>query len=172
MIHEIRDHIFSLPLENYTLTFDDGLYSQYYYFDRFRDVDTEKIFFISTNIVSSGNQSKDFPTCRDAHEKAFRGNKEDYMTWKQIEELMRQPQVTIGGHGHDHNDLKTYDRAVDKLTYIFQDTKKMISEFEKHLGIKPTRFCYPYNDDQNGMYSGVLKTFGITDFYGAERIPV
>jgi len=172
MIHHISEEIFKLPLKDYILTFDDGLYSQYYYFDRLSKIDTEKIFFISTNIICENTQSLDFPTCHEAHEKAFKGNKEDYMTWKQIKELMNDPQVTIGGHGHEHKKLKDFNKIIDKMSYIIEDTKKMLLEFDKNLGFKPHKFCYPYNDDQNGMYTSLLKTFGISDFYGQERIPV
>jgi hypothetical protein len=63
MIHEIRDWMFDLPLHNYVLTFDDGLYSQYYFLDKFKTIDTEKIFFISTGILCDENeiQSTTFP---------------------------------------------------------------------------------------------------------------
>jgi len=44
MIHEVTENLFNLPLENYILTFDDGLYSQYYHFKHFESIDTEKIF--------------------------------------------------------------------------------------------------------------------------------
>ena len=32
MIHDIRKEYFDLDLDQYRLTFDDGLFSQYYYF--------------------------------------------------------------------------------------------------------------------------------------------
>ena len=69
------------------LTFDDGLYSQFYYYDEIKKIDTQKIFFISSNIVCTGKQSLTFPTCREAHEKSFMGNNEDYMSLEQIQFL-------------------------------------------------------------------------------------
>ena len=38
MIHSIRPEYFELPLENYILTFDDGLYSQYHYYNKFKEM--------------------------------------------------------------------------------------------------------------------------------------
>ena len=108
MIHEVREWMFNLPLERYTLTFDDGLYSQYHYYPEFAKIPTEKIYFISSGIVCSGHQSTEFPACQDAHKKAFAGNYEDYMTVPQIKELMQDPLVEIAAHSHYHRRLTTY----------------------------------------------------------------
>jgi hypothetical protein len=172
MIHEVNASMFSLPLENYVLTFDDGLYSQFYYFDRFKSIPTRKIFFISSNIICDGVQSLDFPTCAKAHQKAFAGNKEDYMTVPQIQELMSDPLVSIGGHGHSHTRLSYYSKLTEKIAYIKKDTEEMLSWFKKTLGCKPIDFCFPYNDDFDGVYGGILKHYGFVNFYGRERIPV
>jgi hypothetical protein len=172
MIHEIKEAMFSLPLENYTLTFDDGLYSQFYYFDKFKSIPTEKIYFISSGIVCNGKQSVEFPTCVDAHKKAFEGNTEDYMTLAQIKELMQDPLVSIGGHSHSHRRLDSYSKIVERLQYLKQDTETMISWFEENLGFVPKQFCFPYNNDYQGMYSGILKHYGFNELYGRERIPV
>ena len=172
MIHEIRDWMFDLPLEKFVLTFDDGLYSQFYYFDQFKQVPTEKIYFISSNIVCSEQQSLGFPICQDAHKKAFSGNKEDYMTVNQIRELMMDPLVTIGAHSHTHTRLSNFPRLVDKINYIKKDTEQMLLWFKENLGFPPTHFCFPYNEDCEGMYPAILKKFGFTNFYGRGRIPI
>jgi len=173
MIHEICEDIFNLPLENYTLTFDDGLYSQYYYYPRFQNILTEKIFFISSNIICNGKQSKEFPSCSIAHKKAFSGNKEDYMTLDQIKELIKDPLVSIGGHSHSHIRLDNFLKITEKLSYIKKDTELMIGWFQSNLGFIPTKFCFPYNDEGfNGIYKKVLGQYGFTDFYGRGRIPI
>jgi hypothetical protein len=172
MIHEVNDNIFKLPLENYILTFDDGLYSQYYHFDKIKNINTEKIFFISSETICHGQQSKQFPSCEIAHKKAFDGNYEDYMSIQQIKELMKDPQVTIGGHSHSHTNLNSIYDLINKIEYIKEDTKLMIEWFKNHLQFTPTIFCYPYNNDLNQIYKGILKTLGFTKFYGNERIPV
>ena len=50
MIHEFKEEFLNLPLENYTLTFDDGLYTQYKFFNEIKKIKTNKFFFISSNI--------------------------------------------------------------------------------------------------------------------------
>ncbi len=172
MIHEVRESIFELPLSNYTLTFDDGLYSQYHYFDRFREIPTEKIYFISSGIVCTGVQSLEFPTCKTAHAKAFAGNFEDYMTIPQIKELMQDPLVTIGAHSHSHLDLYSLPKLFDRVTHIGEDSVLMLQWFQENLGIQPTKFCFPYNEDLNGMYKAVLHKHGFTEYYGQERLAV
>ena len=172
MIHEVYESMFDLPLEEYTLTFDDGLYSQFYYFDRFKSIPTEKIYFISSDIICSGEQSDQFPACREAHRKAFAGNKEDYMTLAQIKELMKDPLVSIGGHSHSHIRLDNYSKIVEKMKHIKNDTELMVKWFEEYLGFKPSKFCFPYNEDYQGMYSAMLRQYGFTEFYGRERIPI
>jgi hypothetical protein len=171
MIHEVRDWMFDLPLEDYTLTFDDGLYSQYYHFPQFKSIKTEKIFFISTDIISTGVQSTNFPTCIEAHEKYRLGNREDYMTVKQIRELMQDPLVTIGGHSHNHTPLESLSLQ-EAYNHIRLDTERMIDWFAIHLNFQPTKFCYPYNNDWNGLYKKLLSYYGFTEFYGKERIAI
>lgn len=172
MIHEVRESMFSLPLDEYILTFDDGLYSQYYYFDKFKEIRTEKIYFISSNIICNGPQSAEFPCCTEAHKKAFSGNKEDYMTVEQIKEMMQDPLVSIGAHSHDHVDLYSLPKLFDRVNHISKDTENMISWFKTHLGFKPTKFCFPYNEDLDGMYKAVLHKYGFTEYYGRERIAI
>ena len=172
MIHEVAESMFSLPLENYTLTFDDGLYTQYKFFDRLQNINTEKIFFISSNIICTGKQSTEFITCRDAHNKvAAFGNRENYMTLEQINELLRDPLTSIGGHSHDHVNLADLTLST-KITQIKIDTTRMMHWFKENLGLVPTKFCYPFNYDCNGIYTAILKQHGFTEFYDSTRIDV
>ena len=172
MIHEIREWMFDLPLNDYILTFDDGLYSQYYYNDRFKQLTTQRIYYISSGIVSSGRQNLDFPTCVNAHIKARQGNTEDYMTVEQIKELMKDPNVIIGAHSHSHTRLDNFTSLAEKVRYINEDTEQMIQWFETNLGFKPTHFCFPYNEDPHGLYKGLVKKFGITNCVGSGRTPI
>lgn len=151
--------------ENYTLTFDDGLYTQYLYG---RNLPNDKIFFISSGIICDRYQSHEFITCADAHKKAFSGNFENYMTVEQIKNLNGR----IGGHSHFHADLTQFTSLKEKVDYMKMDTELMLEWFERKLGVQPTTFCFPYNDDQNGLYTAVLKKYGFTEFYGAERINI
>lgn len=172
MIHEIEEEMFNLPLENYILTFDDGLYSQYYYRSEFQKIDTEKIYFISSGCIAANTQSTEFPSCETAHQKAFLGNFEDYMTVEQIKELSSDPLVTIGCHGHFHYRLAEMPTLSDKILYLNKDIKKMTDWFVEHFQSIPTSFCYPHNDDLRGIYKAMLSRLGFTNFYGKERIPI
>ena len=172
MLHECSGESLSLPLVDYLLTFDDGLYSQYVFYQQIKHIPTEKIFFISSGIVCEGSQSLEFPTCRAAHKKAFAGNKEDYMTLTQIQELAADHWVTIGAHSHSHIRLSTFKTLAEKTKYIKEDTEQMLEWFEQNLNYRPTKFCFPYNENLDGLYQGLLKKYGFTDFYSSERIPV
>lgn len=172
MIHEVDERIFALPLHQYILTFDDGLYSQYYYFDKFKKIDTLKYFFISTGFIAGSTQSLNFLDSHKAHKKAATGNYEDFMTVEQIKELTTDPQVIIGGHGHNHYDLNTLSSLPKKVECIANDTEQMLNWFTTKLGSKPTAFCYPHNNDCNGIYTIKLRSLGFNEFFGRERIPV
>ncbi len=172
MIHEVREWMFELPLQDYILTFDDGLYSQYYYNSQFKQLTTQRIYYISSGIVSSGQQSTEFPTCVQAHEKARNNNFEDYMTVEQIKELMGDPNVIIGAHSHSHTRLNNFKTLAEKVAYINSDTEQMIAWFKDNLGFSPTHFCFPYNEDMDGLYQGLVKKFGITNCLGPGRTPI
>jgi len=172
MIHEFKEEFLDLPLENYILTFDDGLYSQYYYYPKFKDIPTQKIFFISSGIICNGPQSTEFPPCDQAHEKAFSSNFEDYMTLDQIKELMKDPWVTIGAHSHKHKNLRDIGKVTHRAMHIIDDTKLMVAWFKENLKFTPTKFCFPYNDENDGMYVPVLKSIGFNEFYGKERLAI
>ena len=173
MIHEIKEEYFSLPLEDYILTFDDGLYSQFYYLRDFEKIKTDKIFFISTGIICDGVQSSNFVPCYEAHRKFFEEKKtEDYMTVDQILTLKRTPYCEIGGHGHDHLDFRdSRDNIVNTLMRLKRDTENMQSFFSKELKIRPSKFCFPYNKEIYG-YQRMLRSNGYKDFFGSERIDI
>ena len=174
MIHEFREEMLALPLEDYVLTFDDGLFSQYYYFDRIKHLKTEKIFFISTNIVCDPDtvQSMGFPPCHEAHEKAFDGNREDYMTLEQIRELAQDPMVRIGGHSHYHKNVGQMHKLFDQVRHIDEDTKLMVEWFKTNLGKAPIDYCFPYNQDMSGNYKLFLSKYNFLNFYGRERLAI
>ena len=75
MIHEFKEEFFDLPLEEYILTFDDGLYTQYVFLEELKNIKTKKYFFISSDIVCPENieQNDEYITCNEAHKKAFNG---------------------------------------------------------------------------------------------------
>jgi hypothetical protein len=173
MVHEICDNFFDVKnLEEYILTFDDGLYNHFLHFNELKKIKTEKIFFISTSIICEGKQSDEFLDCKTCHEKAFSGNKENYMNLEQIKMIKNQENFFIGGHSHFHKNLNEFLTLNEKVKHIKTDTELMLNWFEKNLNFKPLKFCFPYNNDVDGLYKIILKKYGFTDFFGKERITI
>ena len=174
MIHEFHPRFFELPLENYILTFDDGLYSQYLALDQLKSLKTPKIFFISSGIISgvNDNQSEDIIRCSDAHKKAFHGNHENYMNLSQILEIQETNGCYIGGHSHSHSDISAMGGLSEIYQYISDDTTSMVAWAEKYGVEFGGRFCFPYNNDWNKFYSGVVKKYGFGELYGQGRVDV
>lgn len=160
-----------IQLKDYQLTFDDGLYSQYYYWMVFKNIPTEKIFFITTNFIQLSRRkrpkgfSKKFPDCFDILEEYREtGNREHYMTLAELKEIQKDGAI-IGGHGHDH--IKFYLNRKQ----MEQDTIKMMEWFEEHLGFRPEYYAYPHYVNPVGM-NAILKEHGIKKTFGNWRIEV
>ena len=75
--------------------------------------------------------------------------KKGYMTWNQIKELEKEPNVYIGNHSHSHGYL------VDlKKNAFIEDVNTASKIFIKNLGYNPVFFSYPF-----GEYSQFIKKF-------------
>jgi peptidoglycan/xylan/chitin deacetylase (PgdA/CDA1 family) len=172
MIHKIEKNLIVPKIKDFVLTFDDGLYNHFYYYPKIEKIETEKIFFVSTNIICKGKQSKKFISSENCHKKAFEGNYEDFMNVDQISYLSTRKNVIIGGHSHFHKNLNFFSSLKDKIDHIKMDTELMLEWFNKNLNIFPVKFCFPYNNDLNGLYQTVLKSYGINEFYGRERVSI
>ena len=168
MIHEFEERYLDLPLENYILTFDDGLYSQYKYINELFKINTTKIFFISSDIVCPENQEQDdsLVSCIDAHNSAFIGLYKDYMKWSQIRQINKDENCIVGCHSHSH----IYNVVSDTHAMI-RDTREMSRVFKHKLGHLPKHFCFPYNIESQ-TYRGILHSYGFRYFYGSERIDI
>lgn len=172
MIHTVTEEMVSTILPLHTLTFDDGLYNQYvFYKSHIKQLPNKKIFFISSNFICNSQQSNEFIPSDAAQDKGRNGNYEDFITVAQIKELLEDPLVVIGGHSHSHAQYNNHT-LVDKVRLLQNDTETMLQWFQTNLNHTPTHFCYPYNNDYNGMYKAVLHRYGFTNFYGRERIPI
>ena len=170
MIHEMCDRVFDVEsLDQYILTFDDALYTQYLYLDVLAKIRTEKYFFISTGILAdvTTKQSPEYIDSATAHNR-FRANQGDkyYMNWDQIRTISQTEYCYVGGHSHSHTFHETipYD-------YIVSDTNQMIEEFKKQLEMVPDCFCFPYNKSTN-IYAEYLARKGFINQFGAERIDI
>ena len=168
MIHEFKESFLNLPLEDYILTFDDGLYTQYLFLEDILKIKTEKYFFISSGIVCEEDkiQNDTFITCYNAHKKAFKNNFTNYMKWSQIKNILNYKNCYIGCHSHFHK-IKT----ADCLECIIEDNRLMNNNFLKNLNFIPDSFCFPYNYE-TPLYREILSNKGIKNFYGSERIDI
>jgi hypothetical protein len=115
MIHDLRQEYFDLPLDRYRLTFDDGLYSQFYYFPLLRGHGEPLTFFITTSLIAEGPARPQFegrflePLETGAYSlRAFiEGDLRDFMTLAEVRWLAQQPNVRIGAHSHFHDLILT-----------------------------------------------------------------
>jgi len=114
-IHDIRKEYFKLDLNRFRLTFDDGLFSQYYYCPLFSNYETERIYFITTSFIKPGKIRKRFEgeytsylkskkyMCNAFVEKDF----DHFMTMEELMFLSTQKNVVIGAHSHYHDVIAT-----------------------------------------------------------------
>jgi len=115
MIHDIRPEYFDLDLAQYRLTFDDGLFSQYYYYPLYKDHPGKLTFFIATSFIRPGQARSMFSgkyipylkpkkyMYRSFIEQQF----DHFMTIEEIQELAAKPKVQIGVHSHLHDVILT-----------------------------------------------------------------
>jgi len=78
----------------------------------------------------------------------------DFMSWDELKETSKYGD--LGLHSHRHGHLVTY-----KNSSLKKDTLIGITLFEKHLGIRPTMYAYPYGEFDQQTQS-VLKSLGFT----------
>ena len=157
MIHEFRKEFLKLPLDKYTLTFDDGLLSPFDFWNDIKSINNKKVFFITPSFLSMGFEGKPVDAFLSIDDLLF---------------LQGQPDVIIGAHSYTHSKIPHIKRLSDRIKNINSDTENMLEWFDVHLNMKPTSFCFPYN-----LYCPIYKTileknYGFTDFYGSERIDI
>ncbi|MCU0590545.1 MAG: polysaccharide deacetylase family protein [Desulfobacterales bacterium] len=111
MFHDLRREHFALPLDHCRLTFDDGLFSHYYYLDLFRSHLNALTFFITTSFIRDGKarpvfsgryieyREASFHTQRAMIDRDFSG----FMTVEEVQHLAARPNVRIGAHSHFHD---------------------------------------------------------------------
>lgn len=111
MFHDLRREHFALPLDRCRLTFDDGLFSHYYYLDLFNRHPHALTFFITTSFIRDGKarpafsgryieyREASFHTQRALIDRDFSG----FMTVEEVQHLAARPNVRIGAHSHFHD---------------------------------------------------------------------
>jgi peptidoglycan/xylan/chitin deacetylase (PgdA/CDA1 family) len=111
MFHDLRREHFELPLDRYRLTFDDGLFSHYYYLDLFESHPNTLTFFITTSFIRDGKARPVFDggylEYREASSHTQRamidGDLSGFMTVEEVQHLAVRPNVRIGAHSHFHD---------------------------------------------------------------------
>jgi peptidoglycan/xylan/chitin deacetylase (PgdA/CDA1 family) len=173
MIHGFKEKYWSIPLQEYNLSFDDGLYSPFLFLSRLLELNTPLIFSVSTSIICQEGieQSEEIIDSHHAHKKAFGGNFENYMKWSQIEEIGRHPLCTIAGHGHSHIDVSK-TTLYERISLIKNDTEGMLDRFQSMLGYIPNTFCFPYNYEDIVYKILMRDNYGFSHFLGKERIDI
>jgi hypothetical protein len=119
MIHDLRREYFDLNIDQYRLTFDDGLFSQYYYYPLLKDHPAELTFFITTSFIQPGKARPMFAGEYITHLKTkkygyrtFVENRYDhFMTVEEIQAISARPNVRIGVHSHFHDVILTTTHA-------------------------------------------------------------
>ena len=163
-------------LKDDILTFDDGLFSQYFFF-HYLPKENIKIFFISTNIINFTNKfNLEFLSSDIAHELFFSNNDTtNYMNIEQINYLKNQKNVFIGSHTHYHFKYESIEKDLN-MSYIIakDDLEKNKFYMKKYFNIDKVKyFCYPYNYDKNLFFNICLKkTYPGVICFGKNRINI
>lgn len=114
-VHDVRKEYFNLNLDAYQLTFDDGLYSQFYYFQLFKDHPEKLTYFITTSFIKPGTLRPVFdgrylPVIKSKKymHRTFAENRFDhFMNVAELQEISRHKNVEIGAHSHFHDVILT-----------------------------------------------------------------
>jgi hypothetical protein len=180
-VHSVCEDLFKLELNDYILTFDDGLFSQYFYWEYIHRIAPNSILFIPTRAIMLSNFIRpryygEFIKFRDCFQAMRRWKQcnlhDDYMTLGEIKFLIENYNVRIGGHGHRHLEPMLYkDSLVDSIKIMKEDIDQMFNWFKIHLSITPTEFCFPFNKEDSYL-KRILEDKGITQFYGKERTEI
>jgi len=115
MIHDIHQNYFDLNLNRYRLTFDDGLFSQYYYFPLLKSHPGTLTYFITTSFIKPGKARGMYAGAYLSHIKPKKymyrrfveGKFDHFMTIDELQTLSGQTNVRIGVHSHFHDVILT-----------------------------------------------------------------
>ena len=166
LIHEVRPWMLEIDLPFDIITFDDALYSQFFYAEHFLSLGKRLIVFVSTGIVHQGGAEQILDiACSEAHNRFFTfGDTRPYMTKEQILDLYNKG-FEIGLHGVTHSHMPKGIRGVKQaLEEAKQSYETLVS-----WGITPKAMSYPYNEPNIGFK--VLDRYGF-EYFGDERVEI
>ena len=115
MIHDIREEYFKLDLTDCRLTFDDGLFSQFYYYPLLRRQSTaEMVYFIISSCIHPGKYRGMYGGEHIGYQKSnymYKALIEDdysaFMRLEELQELAGMKDVRLGVHSHFHDVIPT-----------------------------------------------------------------
>ncbi len=115
MIHDIHQNYFELNLNQYRLTFDDGLFSQYYYFPLLKAHPKKLTYFIVTSFIKPGKARSMYAgdyisylkTKKYGYRTFIEGKFDHFMTLEEIQRISAQSNTRIGVHSHFHDVILT-----------------------------------------------------------------
>ncbi len=115
MIHDIRKEYFDLNLNQYRLTFDDGLFSQYYYFPLLKSHPEKLTYFITTSFIKPGKARSMFTgeyisylkSKKYGYRTFVEGKFDHFMTIEELQAISNRTNVRIGVHSHFHDVIFT-----------------------------------------------------------------
>lgn len=148
-VHEVFPEYYDY-IRNYqgTITFDDGLYSQYQFLRDNPDVCQRSIVFVTPKTIRNELEQpydKVVVLCDVAHAMYVLGDRKSYMSLTEIAELKKYG-VRIGYHSYNHLNISNrYTKASEKLKEIKFQVQMML-DYQKNFGIFDNIFCVPYND--------------------------
>lgn len=164
MIHEIlpglEEKFLLLNLDNYLLTFDDGLYSQVSFIEKVVDKfpNVEIIYYVSTNIINNNleGSGRSYDICSIAHQKYFeKGDLSNYVTYKDLIKLSKIKNVKIGLHGHNHLNLTSLKNNLSLPDFFKKIQYDIVTMLHRYLDFEfastEVLFCPPYNQ-YNDLY--------------------
>ena len=154
MIHEFLPKFVNLDIKQFsTITYDDGLKTQLWHRREF--LKQRKIFFICPKFIEQGHNDIN-QLCMSIDEV----------------KLLVDEGYEIGAHSYSHTPLETFNNLSSCVEYMMSDTEACIQWFNDNLGVVPKSFCFPYNNNCKEVYNSIVKKYGFTELFGAERIPI
>jgi len=115
MIHDIRKEYFDLNLDQYRLTFDDSLFSQYYYSPLLINHPGKLTYFITTSFIKPGKARSMFAgqyipylkSKKYGYRTFVEGKFDHFMTIEELQAISNRTNVRIGVHSHFHDVILT-----------------------------------------------------------------
>ena len=122
MIHDIHQNYFDLNLNQYRLTFDDGLFSQYYYFPLFKRYPGKLTYFITTSFIHpgkarsmyAGEYVSQIKPKKYMYHSFIEGKFDHFMTLAEIQIISAQSNTRVGVHSHFHDVILTRTHPGEK----------------------------------------------------------